>query len=28
VRAVIEYDQDPRAKSLDVESLISDSLVP
>jgi NitT/TauT family transport system substrate-binding protein len=28
VRAVIEYDQDPRAKSLDVESLIYDMLVP
>ncbi len=28
VRAVIEYDQDPRAKSLDVESLIYDALVP
>jgi len=28
VRAVIEYDQDPRAKSLDVESLIYDALIP
>jgi NitT/TauT family transport system substrate-binding protein len=28
VRAVVEYDQDPRAKDLDVESLIYDALVP
>jgi NitT/TauT family transport system substrate-binding protein len=28
VRAVLDYDADPRAKSLDVESLIYDALVP